>query len=203
MTVSRSKGTPSVCASMIARVRGPTATPELVRVRVVVAQADVHEDRDQAVLDDRRHGAREARSHGDHLVAGLESALAELPRRERRQGDEVRRRAGVDEQGVRDPQVLGDARLELLREPAGRQEEIEARVDQGVQLLLAEDAAGVTHRVAVGVEGRRRVPFAVEPADEIEDLAARLLGRMAHAGHVIDGPPFTLAQGSPVARASS
>ncbi len=154
MTVSRSNGTPSVWASMIARVRGETAARSWSGIGVVVAEADVDEHRHQAVLDDRRDGARKARGDGDHLVAGLEAAVAELGRGERRERDEVRRRAGVDEQGVRQAEVVGEARLELLGEAAGGQVEVEARVDEGAHLLLAEDAAGVAHRVAVGVERR-------------------------------------------------
>ena len=177
--------------------------PQLVRVGVVVAQADVDEHRHQAVLHDRRHGAREARRDGDHLVAGLEAPLAELGRGERREGHQVRRRAGVDEQGVREAEVVGDARLELLGEAARGEVEVEARVDQVAQLLLAEHAAGVAHRVAVGVERRRRVALAVVPAHQLEDLA-RECRPPRGACPSSDRPPSSApAQGSPAARASS
>ena len=171
---------------MIARVRGRDGRAQLVRIGVVVAQADVHEDRHQAVLHDRRHGAGEAGGHGDDLVAGLEAPLAELGRGERRQGHQVRRRAGVDEQGVREAEVVGDARLELLGEAAGGEVEVEAGVDQVAQLLLAEHAAGVAHRVAVGVERRRRVALPVVPAHQLEDLAAGGRRVVPRVRHVLD-----------------
>ena len=103
---------------------------QLVRIRVVVAQTHVHEDRHQPVLHDGRHGAGKAGRHGDDFVAGLEPALAELGRRQRREGHQIGRRAGVDEQGVGNVEVVGHAGLELLREPAGREVEVQARVDE-------------------------------------------------------------------------
>jgi hypothetical protein len=183
MTVSRSNGTPSV------------------------AQADVDEHRHQAVLHDRRHGAGEARRHGDHLVAGLEAAFTELGRRERRDRDEVGRRTGVDEEGVRETEIVGDARLELLGEAAGGEIEVEARVDQGAQLLFAEHAAGVAHGVAGRVERRQSVALPVVPAHQLEDLAAGVCGLVARVRHVVDllasARASATAQGSPAARASS
>ena len=77
---------------------------------VVVAQSDVDEDRHEPVLDDRGHGARKAGGHRDHLVPGLETPVAELWRRQRRQRDQVRRRTRVDEERVRQAEVVGDAR---------------------------------------------------------------------------------------------
>jgi len=45
-------------ASMMARVRGETAARQLIRSAFVIAEADVDENRHQAVLHDRRDGAR-------------------------------------------------------------------------------------------------------------------------------------------------
>ena len=160
--------------------------PQLVRIDVVVAQADVDEHGYQAVLYDRRHGAGEARGHGDDLVAGLEAALTELGRGERRNGHQVRRRTGIDEQGVREIEIVGDARLELLGEAAGGEIEVEARVDQVAQLLFAEHAARVANPVAVGVERRQRMALPVVPAHQLENLAAGVCGLVTRASHLMD-----------------
>ncbi len=203
MTVSRSNGH----AERVGQHDRPgprrDGRPQLLRIGVVVAQPDVDEDRHQAVLDDRRDRAREAGGDRDDLVAGLEPAIAELRRGERRQRDEVRRRARVDEQGVGQAEVVGEAGLELLGVAAGRQVEVEARVDQEPHLLLAEHAAGVADRVAVGIERPRRVALAVVAAHQLEDLVARVGRVVAPRRHVVDLSPSSRAHGRPAARASS
>ena len=137
---------------------------QLVGIGVVVAQPDVDEHWHQAVLDDRGDGAGKGRGHGDHLVAGLEPAVAELRRGECGQGHEIRGGTGVDEEGVREAEIVGEARFELLRVPTGRQVEVEAGVDQVAHLRLPEDAACIAHGIARGIERLGRVAFAVVPA---------------------------------------
>ena len=84
------------------RVRGddrprprPDRRLELRHVEVVRLQLDVDEDRDEPVEQDRVERRREACGDGDHLVARAESPLAELLRRQRRDGEQVRGRARV------------------------------------------------------------------------------------------------------------
>ena len=128
---------------------------------------------------------------------GLRRRSPELGRGERREGHEVRRRAGVDEQGVREAQVVRDARLELLGEAAGGQVEVEARVDQEAHLLLAEHAAGVAHGVPVGVERRRRMALPVVPAHQLEDLAAGVLRLVARVRHLVNLLSSARPRGAP------
>ena len=143
-------------------------------IGVVVAQADVDKYRHQAVLRDWRHGAGESRGHRDYLVAGLQPPFAKPGRGQGGEGHQVRGRTGVDEQGVRETEVVGDAGFELLSEAARGEIEVEAGVNEGAHLLLAEHATRVAHGVAVGVERGWRMALPVVPANEIEDLAANV-----------------------------
>ena len=85
---------------------------------------------------------REARGDGDHLVARLQAPIAELLRRQRRDRQQVRRRARVAEERVPDTDRLRELELEPLRVAARRQPEVERRVDEVEELVRVEDAAG-------------------------------------------------------------
>jgi len=88
-----------------------------------------------------------------------------------------------------------------------RQIEVEAGVDQIAHLVLAEHAAGVMHRVSVGIEWRQRVALPVVPAHQVEDLSAGacriLVARLSPDRPHLPLPLSAAAQGSPAARASS
>ena len=62
---------------------GPDGRGDLLGNRVVAAEIDIHENRNQAVQNHGANGGGEARGHGDYLVARLESPIAELRRRQR------------------------------------------------------------------------------------------------------------------------
>jgi len=64
---------PSVCATMIARVRSRKGRVELGHVDVISRHVDVDEDRHQVVLNDRIDRGRETGGEVITLVAGLES----------------------------------------------------------------------------------------------------------------------------------
>ena len=129
-------------------------------VDVVGGHCDVHEDRDQAILDDRVQRGRESGRDGDHLIAGLEGCpaaplarpLVQLGRREGGQSQQVGRRAGVDQVSVPASEELREALLELVREAACGQPEVEARVDEVHDLAIVEDAARVGDRALAGNE---------------------------------------------------
>ena len=88
----------------------PDGGAQLLGIGVVVAQPTSTNTGHQPVLDDRRDRGGEARGDGDDLVARLQPPVTELGRRERGEGDQVGRRARVDEQRIGQP--------EIVREPA-------------------------------------------------------------------------------------
>ena len=124
--------------------------------RAVVPQVHVDEDRHQVVLQDRAQRRGKPGRHGHDFVARLEPPIAQLRRGERRQRHQVGRRPGVHEERVRHAQVVREIRLEPVRVPVRRQEEIEAGVDEVRQLLAVEHAPGVVDEVGLGVEGSVR-----------------------------------------------
>ena len=74
---------------------------------------------------------------------GFSAPLAELRRSERREGDEVGRRAAVHEDRVAAAEELArEAPLERVREAAGGEPEVERGVDEADDLLLVEYAPG-------------------------------------------------------------
>ena len=89
----------------------------------VVAEIHVDEHRHEVVLENRRQRRRKAGRDGDDFVAGLQPAIAELRRRQRRQRDEVGRGARVHEQDVGRLEVRPPVALRRTRRsgsPSGR-----------------------------------------------------------------------------------
>ena len=146
-------------------------------VDVVPGQRDVDEDRDEAVLDDRVHRRREARGDRDDLVAGAETAVAQPGRGEGCQGEQVRGRAGVHEQGVAMPGGLAQAALERLRLGARGEPEIEAGAHELDHLLLAEHAAAARDARGGRVERGRAVAVAGVLGHQVEDAGHAGVGR--------------------------
>src|SRR5271166_1001243 len=73
---------------------------ELADIDLVGGQRDIHEDRYEAILNDRIDCSREARSDGNYFVARFEPAVAEFWRCECADGEEVGRGAGVDQRST-------------------------------------------------------------------------------------------------------
>ena len=83
-----------------------------------VGIVDVDEHGDEPVLHDRVDGRREAGGDGDDLVAGLEPPVAQPRRGQAAERQQVRRRAGVDEDRVPQPEEARELALELRRRSA-------------------------------------------------------------------------------------
>ncbi len=101
-----------------------------LNVDVVLGQGDVDEDGHEPVLQDRVDGGWEAGRDRDHLVARAQPPIAQARGRQRRERQQVGRRAGVDEQRM---PVAGDAAelaLEGCRLGPGGEPEVEARADE-------------------------------------------------------------------------
>jgi len=149
----------------------------LIRVRVVVAEPHVDEDRHEVVLQDRRKRRRKAGRDGDDFVSRVQPSIPKLRRRERRQRDEIRGRPGVDEQRIREPEVVGELRFEALRIAIRGQKEIQTRVDEIAQFFIVEDAPRIVDEVGRGIERTVRELLAMVLANQGGNLRAQRVGR--------------------------
>ena len=140
------------------------------RVHVVGRQVHVEEHGDAAVLKDRVDRGREARRHGDDLVARLEPLVAEFRRSQSGQGDEVGAGAGVDEQRIAEAEHLGELRLELAGVAAGGEPEVERGVHEMLHVVGVEDLAADGHGVHAGPERPLRPRLGEVPLDQFQDF---------------------------------
>ncbi len=152
---------------------------EKLRVEVVGRELDVEEDRHETVLEDRVEGRRETGRARDDLVARLQPTLAEHRRGQRRQREEVRRGARVDEERETDSHGTRDGTLELVREPPGGQPEVERGVDEMPDVVGVEDLSADRDRRLAGDERPIGPPCLAVLGDQGEDPGAELL--VAHA----------------------
>ena len=121
---------------------------KLGHIDVVLRNADVHKDRNRAVLDDGRDRGREAAGHGDHFIAALHPALAELRGGQRHEGEEVRARTRVYERHIGDAQVLAELLLKEIAVATGGQPELQDGIRRIHHLLVVVDAGRVGNAVA-------------------------------------------------------
>ena len=103
----------------------PDGFSHLFHDHVVRGKLDVHKDGYETVLDDGGYRGGEACRRRDYLIAGPELPLPEFGGGERAHRDEVGRGSGIDQDGVRDVEILREPRLELLGEAPRRQPEVE------------------------------------------------------------------------------
>ena len=98
---------------------------------------------------------------GDDLVAGQQTAfVGQFRTGQRADGEQVRRRAGVDEQRAFDAQDSSQFTLERIALAPERQPEVEGGIDGGFDLVAIKHASTVGHGVCAGGErrgGRRGV----------------------------------------------
>jgi hypothetical protein len=121
---------------------GADGLTQTVGDRIVRAEFDVDDDGTQAVLDDRVDRRREAGGDSEYLVTGLQCATAELEAGQTAQGDQIRARTAVDEQGAAGTDVLGEGILEQRVEAASGQPAVERRFDEGREVVGVKDLAG-------------------------------------------------------------
>ena len=108
--------------------------------RYLEIPVDVHDHGCGAQVGDDVGGGAKGQCRNDHLVA--------RPDAQRRQRNLQRRRAGADGDGVADPHIAGELSFESFDFGAGRQPAGSQRVDDLLDLLLAD------LREAEGQEGR-------------------------------------------------
>ena len=112
---------------------------------------------------------------------GLQTALAQAFRRERRDRQQIGRRAGIAQQSMPHANPAGKLPLELIGEPAGRQPEIERRIDQSNQFIGIEHPPRDGHRGLARLERLCRKANIVILSDQLEDLTAKLVGKCRSA----------------------
>jgi hypothetical protein len=163
-------------------------------IDVVLGQGDVHEHGHEPVLQDRVHRGGEAGGYRDHLVARTQPPVAQAGRGQRGEREQVRRRAGVHEQGVAMAGDGAELALEGGRLRPGGEPEVEARADELDDLLLAEHAprAGNVRRGRVKRGGC--VAVAGVLGDQLEDpsrtgVRGHLVGLSAPRTGDLSGPP--------------
>ena len=121
---------------------------------------------------------------------GPQLPVAQPRRGQRAQRDEVRRRAGVDEDRVPHAEEAREVALERLRVAAGRQPELEPRVDEELQLGRVEDPPGHGDGRHARHEDGRAEGELVVLGDELQDGVPAILelaglvqlSRHAHPG---------------------
>jgi hypothetical protein len=113
---------------------------------------------------------------GDHLVARHQSAVAQPRRCQRRQRQQVGRRARVDQQRVALAGALRQRALEGGCLGAGGEPEVKAGTDELDNLLRAEHAAGRRDAGIGRIEGSWGVAFGGVRAHELEDMLGARLG---------------------------
>ena len=121
---------------------------KLGHIDVVLRNADVHKDRNRAVLDDGRDRGREAAGHGDDLIAALHPTLAELRGGQRHEGEEVRTRTRVHERHIGDTQVLAELLLKEIAVATGGQPELQDGIRRIHHLLVVVDTGRVGNTIA-------------------------------------------------------
>ena len=131
-------------AATTARVRGPIAAAIASSVGLNVSELDVHVDRHQAELVERRDRRREPDRGRDHLVAGAQRALVQV-RAGRRHRQQVRLRAGAHERDMAALGDLGQAGAEAIGPAALGQPAVERGVGERGELGSADDLAGDRH----------------------------------------------------------
>ncbi|MCY1551022.1 hypothetical protein D9M68_873210 [compost metagenome] len=135
----------------------------------------VDEHRDCAALQDRIHRRGEARRHADHLVAGLDCAVAELGRCQGRERDQIGRRAGVHGHQVLHTQITRETAFEQRIEAPRREPCVERRIDHQLHFGRADDLARRRDHGFAGHEGRELTRQLAVLADQREDLLAQLV----------------------------
>lgn len=117
---------------------------ELVGADVAGGGVVVDEDGNRAELDDGGDGRGKPGGHGDNFVAVPDAfVLRQLVRGEGGEGDEVGRRAGIDQQAVLHAKQAGEFLFEGLALGPEGQPKIQRGANGGLDLVLIEHSAGV------------------------------------------------------------
>ena len=145
------------------------------RLDVVCGDLRVDEHRHHVGLEDRIDRRGEAGGAGDDFIARPQLARLEPRRGERHERHEIRRGAGVDGERVFHADALGQLGLELRVETAGRQPEIQRRIDQHPHVARVEHAARDGNVRFRGIERRAPMRGGVIAVDEIENGRAQRL----------------------------
>ena len=103
----------------------------------------VDEDRDEAILKDRRNGGWKSGGDGDDFIAGHDAVFLQARAGKGGSGEQVGRGAGVAENAGFDAEEFGEPFLELFAFFAEGEPEIERGADGGSDFLLRKNATGV------------------------------------------------------------
>ena len=125
---------------------------ELIDAHVERDGIDIEKDGDAAVLNDGRNGRGKARRRGDDLIAGTDTARTELGAGQRGEGEQVGRRARVDEERFFDAEERRQLFFESLALGAEGEPEVERGRDSCFNLVLVKDATRVRDRVLAAVK---------------------------------------------------
>ena len=140
-----------------------------VDLDVVGGDIDVDENGRHVPHDRRIDRGGEARRAGDDLVAGLHLTSLLARRSQRGKGDQIRRRAGINRQGMTDANALGELAFEFRVETPRRQPEIKRRVDQHPHVAPVVNSARHRHGRRSRREGLWRMRQLMIAPDKIED----------------------------------
>ncbi len=116
-------------------------------------EIDIDENRNAAVLDDRRDRGRKSGGDGDDLAAFRDPPLVQLPRCQRRKSKKVGGRARDGEPAMREAKPGGERSLELAGVTAGGEPHVERCVEKIAQVARVENLAGAGD---VGLSGNER-----------------------------------------------